>query len=206
MKVYGHPISTCTRKVLTTILEKGHKPELEVVDIMNGAHKQPAHLARQPFGQIPSIDDDGFVLYESRAIIRYLDAKLTGPQLTPADLKQRARMEQWISVETSNFTPIAMKLIYNLYFNKFRNLPTDEAVVAQAKKDIQLPLSVLDDALGKSEYLAGAFSLAEIGFMPYVEYLHAAGVGEELVGAHKHVASWWSRISQRPSWKQVTAK
>ena len=87
-----------------------------------------------------------------------------------------------------------------------RNLPTDEAVVAQAKKDIQLPLTVLDAALGKSEYLAGAFSLAEIGFMPYVEYLYAAGVGEELVGAHKNVASWWSRISQRPSWKQVAAK
>jgi len=105
MKIYGHPISTCTRKVLTTLEEKGQKADLVVVDIMKGDQKNPDHLARQPFGQIPAIDDDGFVLYESRAIIRYVDETMAGPKLTPNDAKGRGLMEQWMSVETSNFTP-----------------------------------------------------------------------------------------------------
>src|SRR3954451_8131968 len=101
MKVYGHPMSTCTRKVLTTLAEKGHEAEFVMVDIMKGEHKLPAHIARQPFGVIPAIDDDGFVLYESRAIMRYLDEKLSGPRLAPPEPKDRAVMEQWISIEQS---------------------------------------------------------------------------------------------------------
>src|SRR5579883_1276415 len=73
MKLYGHPISTCTRKVLFTAQEKGHKLELVVVDLAKGEHKSADHLSRQPFGQVPALDDGGFALYESRAIARYLD-------------------------------------------------------------------------------------------------------------------------------------
>jgi glutathione S-transferase len=70
LKVFGHPMSTCTRKVLTTVNELGLPHEFVVVDFATGEHKQPAHLSRQPFGQVPAIDDDGFALYESRAICR----------------------------------------------------------------------------------------------------------------------------------------
>jgi glutathione S-transferase len=205
MKIYGHPMSTCTRKVLMTLAEKGQEAQLVTVDVFKGEQKSPENTARQPFGQIPSIDDDGFVLYESRAIARYLDEKLSGPKLTPADPKARAKMEQWISVETSNFTPIAMKLIYQLLFNKMAGKEADMKVVGEAKESIQKPLGILDKALEKDEFLAGPFSLAEVSFMPYVEYLYAAGEGG-LVEAHPHVGSWWKRISNRPTWKKITGK
>src|SRR5271169_2565324 len=110
MKLYGHPMSTCTRKVLTTLAEKGHEADFVIVDLMKGEHKQEAHVARQPFGRVPALDDGGFWLYESRAIVRYLDEKLAGPKLTPADIQDRASMEQWISVEYSYFSPAAMKI------------------------------------------------------------------------------------------------
>ncbi len=205
MKIYGHPMSTCTRKVLMTLAEKGHEAQLVTVDVFKGEQKSDENKARQPFGQIPSIDDDGFVLYESRAIARYLDEKLSGPKLTPADPKAHAKMEQWISVETSNFTPIAMKIIYQLLFNKMAGKEADMKVVGEAKEAIQKPLVILDKALEKDEFLAGSFSIAEVSFMPYVEYLYASGEGG-LVEAHPHVGAWWKRISNRPTWKKVTGK
>jgi glutathione S-transferase len=205
MKIYGHPASTCTRKVLMTLAEKGHEAQLVTVDVFKGEQKNADNTARQPFGQIPSIDDNGFVLYESRAIARYLDETLSGPKLTPADPKAHAKMEQWISVETSNFTPIAMKIIYQLLFNKMAGKEADMKVVGEAKEAIEKPLKILDQALAKDEFLAGSFSLAEVGFLPYVEYLYASGEGG-LVEAHPHVGAWWKRISNRPTWKKVTGK
>src|SRR4051795_9201851 len=81
MKVYGHPISTCTRKVLATLAEKGAAFEFVVVDLFKGEHKAAEHLARQPFGQVPVLEHDDFRMYESRAIIRYLDEVLPGKKL-----------------------------------------------------------------------------------------------------------------------------
>ena len=83
---------------------------MNVVDFAKGEHKQEAHLRRQPFGRIPAIDDDGFELFESRAIARYLDEK-AGGKLVPRDAKARAQMEQWISIETSEFSGHAMKFM-----------------------------------------------------------------------------------------------
>ncbi len=71
MKLFGHPLSSCTRKVLVTLSEKGATADFTLVDLFVAEHKAQQHLSRQPFGVIPVLDDDGFVLYESRAIIRY---------------------------------------------------------------------------------------------------------------------------------------
>ena len=89
IKLYGHPMSTCTRKVLTTMIETGTPYEFQMVDIMQGEQKRPENLERQPFGQIPTIDDGGFELYESRAICRYLNEK-AGGKLVPSELRQKA--------------------------------------------------------------------------------------------------------------------
>src|SRR5689334_23326698 len=102
MKLFGHPMSTCTRKTLFTLHETATPFDFELVDFAKGEHKQPPHIERQPFGQVPALED-GFMLYESRAMMRYID-ELAGGKLTPKDPKSHAMMEQWISVETSNFT------------------------------------------------------------------------------------------------------
>src|SRR5690242_10292528 len=187
MKVYGNPHSTCTRKVLTTLAEKNHPAEFINVDLGKGEHKQPAHLARQPFGVVPVLEDDDFRMYESRAIIRYLDARLPGVALTPKDQRARGRMEQWISVEQSYFNGPAMRIIMQLHFGPMRGAAPDMAVVEQAKRDLQRPLDVIDQALAGTPYLAGeAFSLADISWMPYVEYLFSSKQGE-LITSRKNV-------------------
>ncbi|HEU4412085.1 MAG TPA: glutathione binding-like protein [Polyangiaceae bacterium] len=206
MKLFGHPMSTCTRKVLTLLDEKGAKADMVVVDLMKGEHKQPPHLARQPFGQIPAIEDGDLRLYESRAILRYLDETLPGPTLTPKDAKGRALMEQWISVETSNFTPHAMAILYQLFFGPMRGATPDQAKVAEASEKLSAATEVLDRQLARGPYVLGdAFTLADICYMPYVEYVTQTSAKDAIL-SHPNVAAWWGRVSERPSWRKATGK
>ena len=172
--------------------------ELVLVDFAKGEHKQPAHLARQPFGQVPTLDDDGFKMYESRAMARYIDAK-GGGVLTPKSLQSRALMEQWMSVETSNFTPHAMKFIFHSVFKREQS----SEVLKAAGDGLDTAYGVLERALAEQSFLVGgAFSLAEIGFMPYLEYLTHSQAASKLA-EHPRVAAWWSVIRQRPAWQKV---
>lgn len=207
MKVYGHPLSTCTRKVLTVLAEKGAEAEFVMVDILTGQGQSPEHLARQPWGHVPVLeDDDGWQLYESRAICRYLDAKLPGPALSPADLRARAVMEQWISIESSNFTPAAMKIIFQLVFGKFRGAEPNMAIVEEGRIGVRKAVAVMERQLAERDYLLGdSFSLADIFFMPYIDYLGMAGE-QGLVTDSPRVGAWWSRISGRASWLRATGK
>jgi glutathione S-transferase len=204
LKVFGHPASTCTRKVLCTLAEKGADFEFVTIDILKGEQKSPEHLARQPFGVVPAIDHDGFTLYESRAIVRYLDAVLPGPALTPTDVRQRALMEQWISVEACYFSPAAMKAVLEIWYASLKGAQPDPEVISAGLAGTVTSLDVLDRALSGKEYLLGAFSLADIVYAPYLQYLHdmkiASGVADR-----PNVAAWWARVSARPSWQKVIA-
>jgi glutathione S-transferase len=196
-------MSTCTRKVLTTLAEKGHEAQFVMVDIMKGDHKQPEHLARQPFGVVPALDDDGFVLYESRAIITYLDEKLSGPSLVPADVKDRARMNQWLSVEYSYVSGTAMKIVMQMMFGKMMGKEPDLAVVNGARESLGRYLDVANEWFAGNEFFGGkTFSLADISWMPYLQYVNQAGSGD-LITERAHVAAWWKRVSTRPSWVKV---
>jgi glutathione S-transferase len=205
MKVYGHPMSTCTRKVLTTLAEKGHEAQFVLVDLMKGEQKSPAHVARQPFGVVPVLEDEGFSLYESRAIIRYLDAKLPGTSLTPSTLQARGRMEQWMSVEQSYFTPHVMAIVTEMLMKAMRGGgKPDMEKVSKAREQVAKTLDILDRTLLTQAHLAGdSFSLADITWMPYVEYLFPSQSGD-LITSRPHVSAWWQRVSTRPSWKKVT--
>jgi glutathione S-transferase len=201
LKIFGHPVSTCTRKVLFTLNELGTPFELVTVDIMVGAHKQESHLRQQPFGRIPALDDDGFEMFESRAMCRYLNERFGG-KLVPADIKARAKMEQWISVETSEFTPNAMKFIYQYVFKREQ----EPAALEAAGKALELCTSILDKQLAKTPFLAGdALSLADISYAPYVEY--AMGTpAKDIFAKNRHFAAWWSKVSERPAWRKTAGK
>lgn len=203
MKLYGHPMSTCTRKVMTTLAEKGHEAEFVLVDIMKGEHKLPEAMARQPFGVIPALEDDDLVLYESRAIIRYLDEKLAGPKLVPADLRDRAGMEQWISVEQSYMSPKAMVIIMNNMFGPMMGKTPDTDAVNKAKENLGTTFDIADKALARQDFFGGkTFSLADISWMPYIQYLFSAKEGG-MVTDRKNLGAWWTRVSTRPTWAKI---
>jgi glutathione S-transferase len=201
LNLYGNPMSTCTRVVLMTLAETGTPYEMHTLDFAKAEHKSPAHVARQPFGRIPAIEDDGFEMFESRAIAHYINEKAHG-KLVPTDLKARARTEQWINIETNEFTGNAMKFVYEHVFKR----PQDKAVLEAAGKGLATTLGVMDKQLGKTPYLAGSeFTLADVVFMPYVDYVMMTPA-RELVEKCPNVMAWWGKVSERPTWKKATGK
>jgi len=201
MKIFGHPGSTCTRKVLMTLNETKTPFEFILVDFGKGEHKAPAHLARQPFGQVPTLDDEGFKMYESRAMARYIDGKAGNP-LTPKDAQARAMMEQWISIETSNFAGHAMKFIYQSVFHREQTAE----VLATAGAGLDLAYQTMERQLATQPFLAGAqFSLADLCFMPYLEYLALSPAATKLT-EHPRLAAWWTAVSARETWSKTVGR
>ncbi|KAG8725004.1 hypothetical protein FRC09_010208, partial [Ceratobasidium sp. 395] len=133
VKLHGIQYSTCTRRVLTTANEIGVKVNLIPVDLAKGEHKTEEFIAtKQPFGIIPVLEDeDGFQVYESRAISRYLVAKYgNGSSLLPppTDLKKYALFEQAASIEYSSFDPPCSGLVFERMFAEKKGLKPNEAV------------------------------------------------------------------------------
>lgn len=207
MKLYGYPGSTCTRKVLMTLHEKGLKADFVNVDLAKREQKSPEHLERQPFGVVPVLDDDGYQLYESRAIIRYLDAKFPAPSLTPSTLHAYGRMEQWMSIEQSYFSQPVLTLVRELVWKRGAGGTPDMGKVDDAREKLIHVFKVTERHLLGNAWMAGeTFSLADICFAPYFEYLGATQVGASLIQKHPLVAAWWQRVSSRPSWKAASGK
>lgn len=201
MKVFGDPKSTNTRKVLTTLVELELPHELVHVDFAGGEHKKEAHLERQPFGQMPAFEDDGFRLYETHAICRYIDAR-AGGRLLPTELQKRALVDQWMSIESANFSAYAMKFVYHYLLR----VTQDESTLAYAAAGLDKAVGVLAKELAVKPYIAGeAFTLADICYMPYFEYVLLTPVRQDLA-KYPSVLAWWSKVSERPSWRKVSGR
>jgi glutathione S-transferase len=163
-----------------------------------GEHKRDFHMTRQPFGQIPALEDDGFPLYETHAMCRYLNAKAGGP-LVPHDLRARAVVDQWMSIETANFSSHAMKFVYH-YLLHFTH---ESQALDHAGAEIDKTLGVLSVQLAKHSFIGGqAFTLADICFMPYFEYAMMTPA-RGLIERRPEVVRWWEAARKRPSWIKV---
>ncbi|HMJ11103.1 MAG TPA: glutathione binding-like protein [Polyangiaceae bacterium] len=203
IRVYGHPWSINTRKVLAVLAEKNQEAELVLVMVPKGEHKGAQHVARHPFGKVPALEHDGFLLYETRAINHYLNRVLPGAALVPEDARAAARVEQWLGVAESYFIPHVHPLLVESLFRRFLGGEQNAAVIEAGRKGMAAALDAADQRLGSSPYLAGeAFSLADIHWMPYLEYLVRTGEPQHISG-RKHLAEWWNRVGERPSWQRV---
>ncbi|RDX40745.1 glutathione S-transferase [Lentinus brumalis] len=209
LKLHGNPRSTCTKRVLTVLEELNVPYEFVVVDFAKGEHKSPEFVAVQPFGQVPYIDDDGFKLYESRAIARYIALKYGGigkliPD--PSDLKKTALFEQAASVEQSNFDAFAGPLAFENVFKPLFGQQTDKAAVERLTATLDAKLAAYDTILSKSKYLAGdEITLADLFHLPYGSLLAVQKIDFLESGKYPNVARWWKDISGRASWKKVNA-
>jgi glutathione S-transferase len=203
MKLYGHPYSSCTQKVLLTLAEKGLKADFTFVDLAKGEQKSPQHMARQPFGVVPAFEDDDFRMYESQAIARYLDAKYPQNKLIPGQIQALGKMEQWISATNSYVNPPVITILMQKVLGPMRGQQTNQEKVNQAIQKIRFVLSVFDKELLSKSYLAGEeFSLADIFLMPYLGILLTAKEGH-LIEEFPSLNAWWKRVSTRPSWQRL---
>ncbi len=184
-----------------TLLETQTPYEMNAIDFAKGQHKAEPHVSRQPFGQVPAIDDDGFALFESRAICRYLSAK-ANDALVPVTLRDRALMDQWLSVEQTNFSPHAMKFIFHHVFKR----PQEQAVLDTAQAALELAFAALSKPLSTQPFLVGdKLTLADIGYLPYLELLPVTPVQSSLE-KFPHALAWASRLRERDTWRKIAGR
>jgi len=204
LKLYGVPNSTCTRRVACVLKEKEIPYELISVDFSVGEHKSPEYLKKQPFGQVPYIDDDGFLLYESRAICRYIEAKYPkqGTPLIPTERKANAKFEQAASIEMANFDPSASGIVYEAIFKKYYGQETDPARVKELVEKFDAKLEGYEAILKEQKYIAGnELTMADLFHLPYGSM--AKQVNPESFSSKPHVAKWFAELEARPSWIAV---
>lgn len=205
LKLYGLPMSPNVVRVATVLNEKGLEFQVVPVDVTTGAHKQPEFLALNPFGQIPALEDGDEVLYESRAINRYIATKYKseGADLLPT--VPSAKLEVWLEVESHHFYPNASPLVYNLLVKPLLGGAPDPVVVDKHAHQLAKVLDIYEDHLAKNKYLAGdEFTLADANHMSYLLYLSKTPKAG-LVAERPHVKAWWEDIAARPAFKKTVA-
>ncbi|KAJ3492277.1 hypothetical protein NLG97_g5446 [Lecanicillium saksenae] len=205
LTLYGTPTSTATSVVRLTLAEiPSVKYEFHVLQFKDGENRQPAHLARHPWGKMPAIvTSDGLQLYESRAICRYLAVKYHLPLLPdPFDAASVGIFEQAQSVEMSYFVGEVRPVSFECFVKPcILGIPTPDPVALEAARSALAKFFDICERgiLASKQYMAGdRFSLVDIFYIPYVERLMACGF-EDLVTDRVNVSAWWSRCIQRPT-------
>src|SRR5215207_8003437 len=160
--VYGLAASTYVWSTRLALAEKGVAHELAEVGF--GKFAEEPHLSRHPFGKVPAFEHDGFVLYETQAILRYIDEGFPVAPLQPTDLHEFARMNQVMGIVDAYAYPAMIGVIV---INRMRaprlGLPVDEAAVQAALPRARLCLSEFARLMGDNPFMAGErISLADL--------------------------------------------
>ncbi len=207
MKLYMVPLAPNPTKVMLYIAERealGAQMNIEqvVVNTVKGRHKEPAHLARNPFGTVPTLElDDGTYLVESLAIIEYLEDKLPDKALLSGSPQQRgyARDAERI-VDLRLASPMGA---YCHAVNSPLGYPKDEAKAAHMQAAMQTPLDYLEEKLGdgrplllgKHVSVADCTLQASLQFMRYIK--------ADVLGERPLLRDWDERYRTRPAAQAV---
>jgi glutathione S-transferase len=203
MKIWGRTTSSNVQKVMWGIGEMGIACERIDVGGSFGKNREPAYLAMNPNGLVPTLEeDDGFILWESNSILRYLAAKHQAAVLEPKDLRTRALAHKWMDWQLSVLGPA----ITPVFWGMVRTPPEkrDQAAIDAGKKKTADAVKMLDDQLGKSQFLAGdALSYGDIPAGIMVRRYR------DLVPERPrfdNVERWYAAIAARPAFDQHVTK
>ena len=203
--VHTVPGSPYARSVLATLEEKG--VAYGVKPIKPGDQKKAPYLAMNAFGRLPALDHDGFILYESQAILRYLDRTLPTPPLTPIDTKLAARMDQLLNInDWYLFRGVADVIVaQRIILPKLFGLPSDEALIAAAMPNAHIVFDELARFLGEAQYFGGdAVSLADLAIAPQLDFFVGLPEWGTLTDKHPNLVRWLATMNARPSMKATT--
>lgn len=203
MKLYQHPLSANARRAVMTALHLEIPVELVLVDLAKGSQRDPAYLALNPNGRVPTLEDGDFVLTESHAIMQYLaDGSPRGEELYPRDAKSRALVHQWQFWNAHHFQPAVGTLNFEHLIKTFRGLgDPDPAEVQRGERLFHDCARVLGAHLAKQPWLVGGgLTLADISVATPLMAIHTARLP---IAEYTSVLRWLDRVRALPAWQRT---
>jgi glutathione S-transferase len=203
--VYGFPRSTFVNIVRLVLTHKDVPYTFHDLETVMG---KPEHLALHPFNRVPILRHGDFTVYETSAIVSYIDDAFDGPRLTPKDVSARGRMNQWISAVNSYYYPY---MIYHVTHERLvfpeLGIASDEKVVAHALPKVERGLGVLERALSHGEnYLLGAeLSLADFYLLPSTFAFSLTEEGRSLYEKFPAFGRWRERMEDLATTRKLRA-
>jgi glutathione S-transferase len=196
LKIWGRADSGNVQKVTWAAGELGLPSERIDVGGPFGGLEEPAYRKLNPNSRIPTIEEDGFVLWESNAIVRYLARKHGKGRLCPADLKVRADADRWMDWCTSVFTPQMIPVFVGLM--KTPPEQRDLRAIEDARVRWEASVGLLNDALAGRDYIAGKdFSMGDI---PLGVFVHRWYLIPMQRAEMPNVRAWYARLKERPAY------
>jgi glutathione S-transferase len=198
--VYGPAGSTYVWSARLGLAEKGVAHQL--VHVGFGAHHEAEHLARHPFAKVPAFEHDGFMLYETQAILRYVDERFAGAPLQPEDVFEFSRMNQMIGIVDAYAWPaIAGGILFNRMLRpRLLGEAPDEAAIAAALPRANLCVAEIDRLMEDHPFLTGEhISLADLMVFPLFYYFARVPEGEAPFAEHPKLKAWLARMDGRQS-------
>jgi glutathione S-transferase len=192
MKLYVHPFSQHSRRVSMLCHELGLRPERVPVAMETGAHRTPEFLALNPAHAVPVLEDEGVVLPESHAIMRYLCARHRGERLYPADIAARAAVDRWLDWTHCSLNPPVQTLAIQVLFAGDER---DEAIVQRARAEAGAALEVLDSALANPRGINQQTSLADLAIASTLSLYAMVGGG---LTDTKRVHAYYEKLQALP--------
>jgi len=190
IKLHRHPLSGHSHRAQLALSVMGVPHQLVDVDLMKGAHKAPEFVKLSPFGQVPVLEDDGNIVYDSNAILVYLASKYDADRRwLPRDPKGQADVQAWLSVAAGQiaFGPAAARLI-TVFGAKYN----PEDVIGRAHG----LLKVMDAQLATRTFLVG--NTATLADIAGYSYIAAAPEGNVDLSAYPNVRAWLARVEALP--------
>lgn len=199
--VFGAAYSVYVRTVRLVLAEKNVPYRLVEIDVFGEGGPPPDYLMRHPFGRIPAFEHDGFRLYETDAIIRYIDETFEGPSLIPDTPKARARMTQAMRILDSYAYP---SMVWGVYVEQVdatqEGRETDSAKLEEAIGRSRTCLAALEQLMDDGPFLVGSRPcLADLLATPMFTCFRMAPQGRQLLGEHPRLKSWLEQMLVRPS-------
>jgi len=201
MRLYHNPLSSNARRVLLTASQLGIKLEEVFIDLGSEADRKRLKEVNI-CGKVPVLEDDGFQLWESCAIMQYLADKHGAADLYPTDLKQRADVNRWMFFAAQHFAPAIGILTWQYLWKKFvTGEGPDPVEIKKGETFVHEHASVLDKHLETHQWLSGdKLTLADFAVAAPLMYKSRANVPVE---QYTHLLAWFERIQQLPAWQQT---
>lgn len=205
--IHSIPGSPFGRSIFVALEEKGARYRL--APVAPGSLRTPAHRALHPFGRVPVMDHGSFRLYESQAILRYLDRALPRPPLTPADPQSAGRMDQLMNVnDWYLFQGAANVIVFQRIVGPLvMGLTPDEQAIASAMPKAHAAFDELERQLSDRPFFVGdSISLADVLLAPQLDFFRETPEWEPLAAKTPNLRGWLDRMNARPSMIATTMK